>query len=61
MITEGAGLALAGALTLLPALAATGLLEVAHEVYEPRPAARRSYCSWPASGARTLVAPSSNV
>lgn len=41
VITEGAGLGLAGALTLLPALAATGLLDVAAQVYEPDPAARR--------------------
>jgi len=41
VITQGAGLPLAGALTILPALAATGLLEVAAGVYEPQPAARR--------------------
>ena len=41
VITQGAGLPLAGALTLLPALAVTGLLEAARAVYEPQPAARR--------------------
>jgi transposase len=39
VITEGAGLPLAGALTILPALAATGLLDVAARVYEPARAA----------------------
>ena len=39
VLTQGAGLALAGALTVLPALAVTGLLDVAEGVYEPRRAA----------------------
>ena len=34
VITQGAGLPLAGALTLLPALAVTGLLDVARQVYQ---------------------------
>jgi transposase len=42
VVTQGAGLGLAGALVLLPALAGTGLLEVARQVYEPDPAARRA-------------------
>ena len=36
VITQGAGLPLAGALTLLPALAVTGLLDVAEQVYGRR-------------------------
>jgi hypothetical protein len=39
VITEGAGLPLAGALPLLPALATTGLVEVAETVYQPSRAA----------------------
>lgn len=39
VITQGAGLPLAGALTLLPALAVTGLLDVAAAVYAPARAA----------------------
>ncbi len=42
VVTQGAGLGLAGVLVLLPALAGTGLLEVARQVYEPDPAARRA-------------------